>query len=94
MKNKKTERWVLRLYVSDGSTKSVAAFRNLRAICKECLRSPYDLEVVDLLKHPDRAMRDNIVAIPTLMKMAPEPERRMVGDLSNRSRTLQWLGLT
>lgn len=93
MKKEKTGRWVFQLYVTDRTTKSVAALLNLKAICNECLGDPYDLEVIDLLVHPERAMTDNIVAVPTLVKTAPTPGRRMVGDLSNRSRTLAWLGL-
>ena len=91
---KKAERWMLRLYVVDKTMSSVAAVRNLKAICGECLTAPYDIEVIDLAVHPERAMMDNIVGVPTLVKTAPKPGRRMVGDLSNRGRTLAWLGLT
>ena len=66
----------------------MAALRNLKAIYDECLEKPYDLEVIDLTVHPERAMTDNIVAVPTLVKTAPKPGRRMVGDLSDRKRAL------
>ncbi len=93
MGKKKTKEWVLRLYVTDRTTKSMAALRNLKAICDDCVEGPYDLEVIDLLAHPERATADNIVAVPTLVKMGPEPPRRTIGDLSDRCRTLAWLGL-
>ena len=67
--------------------------RNIKAICDEYLRSSCDLEAIDLTAHPELAKADNIVALPTLVKLAPEPKRRMVGDLSDRRRTLAWLGL-
>lgn len=91
---KKAKRWLFRLYVTDGTMRSVAAVHNLKAICGECLAAPYDVEVIDLAMHPERAKMDNIIGVPTLVKMAPKPGRRMVGDLSNRGKTLAWLGLT
>jgi len=83
----------LRLYVAGKTSKSVAAFENLRRLCEEHLPGKYHIEVVDLLVHPQLAKGDQIVAIPTLVRKLPEPIRRVIGDLSNVERTLVGLQL-
>ena len=85
--------WQLRLYVAGQSAKSMAAFANLKKLCEQYLPGRYDIEVVDLLKNPQLAAGDQIVAIPTLVRKLPEPIRKIVGDLSNSERTLVGLQL-
>lgn len=85
--------WELRLYIAGQSAKSVTAFANLKRICEQHLPARYKIEVVDLLKHPQLAAGDQIVAIPTLVRKLPEPIRKIVGDLSNAERTLVGLQL-
>ena len=87
------DEWDLRLYVAGKTSKSVAAFENLRKLCEEHLAGKYHIEVVDLLVHPQLAKGDQIVAIPTLVRKLPEPIRRVIGDLSNVERTLVGLQL-
>ena len=87
------ETWELRLYVAGQSPKSVAAFANLKRLCEEHLPGRYSIEVIDLIKQPQLAAGDQIVAIPTLVRRLPEPLRRIVGDLSNTERTLVGLQL-
>jgi circadian clock protein KaiB len=87
------EVWKLRLYVAGQTPKSVAAFGNLKKICEEHVPGRYTIEVVDLLKQPQLAAGDQIVALPTLVRKLPEPLRRIVGDLSNTERTLVGLQL-
>lgn len=87
------EVWELRLYVAGQSPKSVAAFANLKKICEEHLRGRYQIEVIDLLQHPQLAAGDQIVALPTLVRKLPEPLRRIVGDLSDTERALVGLQL-
>ena len=82
------ETWELRLYVAGQSPKSITAFANLKRICEEHLPGKYSIEVVDLLRQPQLAAGDQIVAIPTLVRKLPEPLRKIVGDLSNTERTL------
>jgi circadian clock protein KaiB len=84
----KTETWALRLYVAGQTTRSVAAFANLKKICDEHLPGRYSIEVIDLLVHPQLAAGDQIVAIPTLVRKLPEPLRKIVGDLRDTERTL------
>ena len=85
--------WSLRLYVAGQSQRSVAAFANLKRICEEHLAGKYTIEVIDLLKEPQLAAGDQILAIPTLVRKLPEPLRRIVGDLRNTERTLVGLDL-
>ncbi len=93
-KPKKTnEKWTLRLYVAGNAPKSMAAFKNLKRLCDEHLPGSYKIEVIDLLKKPQLAAGDQIVAVPTLVRKLPEPLRRIVGDLSDEQRALVGLQL-
>jgi circadian clock protein KaiB len=82
------ERWELRLYVAGHTPKSVAAFANLGRICESHLKGRYRIEVIDLLARPELARADQIVALPTLIRKLPPPVKRIIGDLSNKERTL------
>jgi circadian clock protein KaiB len=85
--------WDLRLYVAGQTPRSVAAFANLKKICEEHLAGRYNIEVVDLLKHPQLAAGDQILAIPTLVRKLPQPLRKIVGDLRDTERALVGLQL-
>ena len=78
----------LRLYIAGQTRKSIAALTNLRRICEEHLAGRYRVEVIDLMENPEQAQRDQIVAIPTLVRRLPQPIRRIIGDLSNSERVL------
>jgi circadian clock protein KaiB len=92
-KLKESETWELRLYVAGQSPRSVAAFSNLKKICDEHLSGRYNIEVVDLVKHPQLAVGDQIVALPTLVRKLPQPLRKIVGDLRDADRALVGLQL-
>jgi circadian clock protein KaiB len=83
----------LRLYVAGQTPKSLAAFANLKKICEEHLTGQYEIEVIDLLKHPQLASGDQILAIPTLVRKLPEPIKKIIGDLSNTERVLVGLDI-
>jgi circadian clock protein KaiB len=85
--------WKLRLYVAGQTPKSLTAFANLKRICEERLPGRYQIEVVDLLKQPELAQTDQIIALPTLVRKLPEPIKRMVGDLSNSERVVLGMNL-
>jgi circadian clock protein KaiB len=85
--------WDLRLYVAGQTPKSMTAFANLKRICEEHLAGKYRIEVVDLLKEPQLARGDQILALPTLVRKLPEPIKKIIGDLSNTERTLVGLDL-
>lgn len=84
----KPPRFELRLYVAGQTNKSLAAFANLKKICEEHLAGQYRIEVVDLLKNPQLAQGDQIIAIPTLVRKLPQPIKKIIGDLSDTLRVL------
>jgi circadian clock protein KaiB len=85
--------WELRLYIAGETAKSMAAFANLQKICEENLKGRYRIEVIDLLKNPQLARGDQILAIPTLVRKLPTPVKKIIGDLSNEERVLVGLDL-
>ena len=87
------EHYVLRLYVTGMSPRSTEAFASIKAICDERLQGRYELEVIDIYQHPQLAIDEQIIAVPTLVKKLPAPLRRLVGDLSNEDRVLLGLDL-
>ncbi|HUD56826.1 MAG TPA: circadian clock KaiB family protein [Terracidiphilus sp.] len=88
-----SEIWELRLYVAGQTPRSIAAFANLKKICEVHLAGRYNIEVVDLVKHPQLAAGDQILAIPTLVRKLPQPLRKIVGDLRDTERALVGLQL-
>jgi circadian clock protein KaiB len=80
--------YLLKLYVRGGSVRADVAIANLRRICADQLRGQYDLEIIDVLEHPELAEADKILATPTLIKQLPPPLRRIIGDLSDTERVL------
>lgn len=83
----------LKLYVAGYTPKSVTALNNLKRYCEEHLKGRYSLEVVDLLKNPQLAEGDQILAIPTLVRKVPVPIRKIIGDLSNEEKVLVGLDI-
>jgi len=86
-------KYVLRLYVTGTTPKSVNAIRNIRKICDEHLKGAYDLEVIDIYQQPVLAKGEQIIATPTLLKKLPLPLRRFIGDMSNTEKILLGLDL-
>ena len=82
------EKYNLRLYVAGQTPKSLAAVSNLRQICEAHLAGRYTVEVIDLMDNPQLAARDQILAVPTLVRQLPEPLKRIIGDLSKTERVL------
>ena len=86
-------RYVLRLYVTGTTSRSVRALENLRRICDEHLAGNYQLEIVDIYRNLALARDDQIIAAPTLIKRLPAPLRRLIGDMSNEQKVLMGLDL-
>jgi circadian clock protein KaiB len=78
----------LRLYVAGQNARSLAAIANLKRICETHLAGQYRLEVIDLMKTPQLAAGDQILAVPTLVRRLPQPIKKIIGDLSNEGRVL------
>ena len=86
-------RYVLRLYVTGATARSARAIENLRRFCESELAGCYDLEVIDIYQHPAAARDAQVIAAPTLVKMEPEPVRRIIGDLADQDRVRRGLNL-
>jgi len=86
-------RYVLRLYVTGSTSRSVRALENVRRICDEHLAGNYQLEVIDIYRNLALARGDQIIAAPTLIKRLPAPLRRLIGDMSNEEKVLIGLDL-
>jgi circadian clock protein KaiB len=86
-------KYILRLYVSGSSGRSLQAISNLKKICEEYFPDDYDLEVIDIYENPTAAREEQIVAAPTLVKKLPRPLRKFVGDLSNTQKILVGLDI-
>jgi circadian clock protein KaiB len=88
-----TARYLLRLYVTGTTPNSERAIVNIRNICEKNLKGRYDLEIVDICRHPTLSEGEQIIAAPTLIKLLPLPMRRFIGDLSRTERVLMGLDL-
>ena len=86
-------KWSLLLYVAGQTPNCVKAFENLKKICEQELKGRYEIEVIDLLKNPELAKGDQILAIPTLVRKLPPPVKRIIGSLKNTERVLVGLDL-
>jgi circadian clock protein KaiB len=87
------EKYVLRLYVTGLTPRSTRAIHAVRAICEQRLAGHFDLEIIDVYQQPSRITKDQVVAIPTLVREQPAPVRYIVGDMSDQFRLLKGLGL-
>jgi circadian clock protein KaiB len=83
----------LRLYIAGSAPNSVQAVTNLKRICHEHLRGVHRLQIVDILEHPQRAIRAGILVTPTLVKLSPPPATQVVGNLSDTEKVLIAIGI-
>jgi len=90
---RQAELFKFRLYVAGDALNSAQAITNLNALCRSHLPDRHTIEIVDVFRDPKRALADGIFMTPTLVKLAPSPERRIVGTLSQTQTVLQTLGL-
>jgi circadian clock protein KaiB len=88
-----SKNYLLKLFVTGQTPRSQLAIEDLRRICEEEFQNEYELIVVDILKRPQLAEDDKILATPTVIKELPPPIRRIIGDLSNKEKVLLGLDL-
>ncbi len=93
LKKSAKETYLLRLYVTGATSKSLRAIENIKRICEEHLKGRYRLEVIDVYQQPVLARGEQIVAAPTLIKQLPAPLRKFIGDMANTERILLGLDL-
>lgn len=85
--------YVLKLYVAGNTPNSIRALKTLNEILEQEFKGVYALKVIDVLKNPQLAEEDKILATPTLAKILPPPVRKIIGDLSDREKVLIGLDL-
>lgn len=90
---KEVAEWQLLLYIAGQTPKSIKALENIKKYAEEYLAGKYSIEIIDLLKSPQLAEGDQILAVPTLVRKFPEPIRKIIGDLSNEERVLVGLNI-
>jgi|SRR6185503_4584194 len=83
----------LRLYVTGATPNSARAITNLKEFCETHLKDNYELEIIDIYQRPLAAQADQVIAIPMLIKLAPLPQRRLIGDMSDKQKMLKGFNL-
>ena len=91
--HKVKQKYLLRLFVTGQTPRSVKSIENLKKLCERYLKGRYELEVIDIYQQPEMATENQIIAAPTLIKKLPLPLRRLVGDVSNQDRVVGGLDL-
>lgn len=90
---KSTNEYVLRLFITGASPNSARALTNIKQLCEEHLKGRYHLEIIDVYQQADIAEKEQLIALPLLIKKQPLPEKRMIGDMSDTQKVLKGLGL-
>ena len=85
--------YIFRLYVTGASPNSLRAIANTRELCEEHFSENYELEIIDVHQQPSVARKENIIALPLLIKKHPLPEKRLIGDMSDMERVLKSIGV-
>jgi circadian clock protein KaiB len=85
--------YVLRLFITGATPNSIRAVTNIKRICEDHIKGKYSLEVIDVYQEVSIAEKEQLIALPMLIKKQPLPERRLIGDLSNTEKVLKGLGL-
>lgn len=88
-----TVEYVLQLFITGATPNSLRAVANIKRLCEEHLRGRYSLEIIDVYQQGALAIKEQIIALPLLIKKEPLPERRLIGDLSETQKVLKGLGL-
>jgi circadian clock protein KaiB len=85
--------YVLRLYITGATPNSTKAINNIKAICNQHLEGRYDLKVIDIYQEPGMAKKEQVIAVPLLVKLLPLPVKRLIGNLSDTEKVLKGLDL-
>jgi circadian clock protein KaiB len=93
LKKRKTDHYVLRLYIAGNNIRSQTAVENVKRICEEYLKGRYELEVIDIYQDRTKNLVDLVLAVPTLIKKLPLPLRRVIGDMTRKEKVLIGLDL-
>jgi circadian clock protein KaiB len=86
--------YVLRLFITGASANSLRAVTNLKKICDTYIKDAYSLEIIDVYQEKTVAEKEQIIALPLLIKSLPLPEKRLIGDLSDTQKVLKGMGIS
>lgn len=89
----KTSDYILKLYITGASPNSGKAISNIKRICDEHLKNGYKLEIIDIYQQPDIASKEEIIALPLLIKSSPLPVKKLIGNMSDTKKVLKGLEL-
>lgn len=81
------------MFIAGASPNSVRAISNLRAFCEQYLKGRYKLEIIDVYQQPEIAKKDQVIALPLLIKSFPLPVKRLIGDMSDTPKVMKGLDL-
>lgn len=90
---KRPDTYIFRLFITGASPNSARAVANIRQICETYLKGRYTLEIVDVYQQQEIAEKEQLIALPLLIKKQPLPVRRLIGDLSDKQKVLTELGI-
>ena len=82
------KKWIFELYVAGQSPRSLTAITNLKLICEKSLKENYELNIIDVTENPALARKKQLIALPTLIRLKPDPQRIVVGDLSETEKAM------
>lgn len=88
------EKFVLRLFVSGMSPRSMQAIENINKLCEEHLKDIFELEIIDIYKNPEKLQGEQVVFSPSLIKQLPLPKKMLIGDFSDQSKVIKALGIS
>ena len=88
------DKLVLQLFITGMSPKSVEAIENIMSLCDEHLKDVFQLEIIDIYKHPERAIEEHIVFSPSLIKQFPLPRKTLIGTLADTEKVIKALGIS
>ena|SRR5688572_8622006 len=88
------DKLVLQLFITGMSPKSVEAIVNIKALCDQHLKDVFELEIIDIYKHPERAAEEHIVFSPSLLKKLPLPRKTLIGTLADTDKVIKALGIS
>lgn len=92
--DQENRQYILRLFVTGASVNSQRAVVNLKDICEKYIKDDYSLEIIDVYQQKQIAEREQLLALPLLIKSYPLPEKRMIGDMSDTEKVLKGLGIS
>ena len=88
-----SEKWILHLYISGMTPKSMEAIENIKNICKKYIKASCKLEIIDIYKNPEIVAQHHIIFSPSLIKESPLPKRTLIGTLSDTEKVTRLLGI-